>query len=76
MSSDQQPNAREGLTLKSFFLGLANGMMRDLFRLIAAVGIGTGIGAGVCLYYGVPLIFSFVGAFVVLGVVVLLLTDA
>ena len=63
------------LTLRAFFIGLAHRVVQDLFRLTAAAGIGTAIGAGVCLYYGLPLLLSLLGGLVVLGVAALMLSD-
>ncbi|MCC0001454.1 MAG: hypothetical protein H6871_05245 [Methylobacteriaceae bacterium] len=62
-------------TLSTFFADLAQGLVRDLFRLVAAAGIGTAIGAGVCLYYGLPLVLSLLGGLIVLGLAALLLSD-
>ena len=57
--------------LASLFLGLLN----DLVKFIIAFAVGTGAGAIICLYYGVPLIFSFIGGFIVLGLALAFMWD-
>ena len=58
--------------LASFFLGLA----RDLFRYVIAFAVGTGAGAIVCWYYGLPLALSLLGGILVLGLALAFSTDS
>lgn len=76
MGSEPRADLRENLTLKNFFAGLAHGILRDLFRLLSAAAIGVGIGAGVCLSYGLPLALSLVGGVIVVAVFAVLPSDA
>ncbi|MRX27244.1 hypothetical protein [Kangiella sp. HZ709] len=46
------------------------------FKLIIAFIIGTGAAAIVCWYYSIPLAFSIVGGFIVLGVWLALMSDS
>lgn len=58
--------------LTSFFASLA----RDVFKLVVAFAIGTGGGAIVCWYYGIPLALSILGGILVLGLAVALMSDS
>ena len=62
--------------LRDFFVSVFTGLLRDTLRLLIAFCIGTVVSAGVCLYYGLPLVLSLIGGFIVLGVAVLFLTNA
>ena len=55
----------------SFFASLA----RDAFKLVVAFAVGTGGGAIVCWYYGLPLALSILGGILVLGLALALTTD-
>ena len=48
---------------------LARDALRFLLRSIIAFAIGTGAGAIVCWYYGIPLIFALIGGVLVLALV-------
>jgi phosphate/sulfate permease len=61
---------------KGFFSSIFKGILRDLMWLISAFLIGTVAVGIVCLYYGVPLVFSIVGGLIVLGVALALKTDS
>ena len=61
---------------RGFFAALLMGLIRDAVKLLIAFAVGTGAGAIVCWYYGVPLIFSVIGGIVVLGLVLALTTDS
>lgn len=63
------------MSFANFFQGLLQRILGDIVRLFVAFGMGTGIGAGVCLYYGFPIGFSLVGGLIVLGVVAALLSE-
>ena len=61
---------------KGFFSSIFKSILRDLMWLISAFLIGTVAVGIVCLYYGVPLVFSIVGGLIVLGVALALKTDS
>jgi hypothetical protein len=61
-----EPNGRSNV-VSGFFATLLKGILRDLMRLVMAFALGTAGGAAICLYYGVPLILSFIGGIVLLG---------
>ena len=65
-SSDKsdRPNSQ------GFLVTLLQGLIRDTIGLWIAVLIGTIIGAVICLYFGIPLIFSLVGGVLVMAVYV------
>jgi hypothetical protein len=44
--------------------------------LLAAFVIGTGASSIVCLYYGIPIAFSLIGGFIVLGIAVALMSES
>ena len=62
--------------VKGFFSSLLLGLVRDAVKFIIAFAVGTGAGALVCWYYGIPLVFSFVGGILVLGLALALATDS
>ena len=63
MSTD--PNqAPEG-----FFAALFRGILQDLIVMAIVFLVATAICAGVCIYYGLPLVLSLAGGFIMLGVV-------
>ncbi len=57
--------------LGNFFASLA----QDLVRLVASFAVGTGAGALVCWYYGLPLVLSLIGGILVLGFALALTSD-
>ena len=59
-----------------FFASLFMSLVRDAVKLIIAFAVGTGAGAIVCWYYGVPLIFSLLGGILVLALALALTTDS
>jgi hypothetical protein len=59
---------RKGPVMKDFFLGLLRELGRLAGALVIAFAIGTGAGAVVCAYAGIPLIFSLAGGILVLGI--------
>ena len=63
-------------TERGFFASLFMSLVRDAVKLIVAFAVGTGAGAVVCWYYGVPLVFSVVGGILVLGLALALTTDS
>lgn len=62
--------------VKGFFSSLLFGLVRDAVKFIVAFAVGTGAGAIVCWYYGIPLVFSFLGGILVLGLALALSTDS
>ena len=63
------------ITIKGFFVSLLESFAKTAGYLFLAFAIGTGAMAGVCLYYGFPLVFSLVGGFVVLGIAVAIMAQ-
>ncbi len=73
------PNAKDDLKNngeRGFLASLFMGIVRDLVKFIIAFAVGTGAGAIVCWYYGVPLVFSLAGGILVLGLALALSTDS
>ncbi|MCH9696024.1 MAG: hypothetical protein K0U72_16030 [Gammaproteobacteria bacterium] len=70
-NSEHAEGAERGF-LASIFLGL----VRDLVKFVIAFVVGTGGAAIACWYYGVPLGFSLIGGFVVLGLALALTSDS
>lgn len=56
----------------SFFLSL----IRDLFKYVIAFAVGTGAGAIVCWYYGLPMFLSLLGGILVLALALAITTDS
>ena len=61
---------------RGFFSSLLMGLVRDAVKLIIAFVVGTGAGAIVCWYYGIPLIFSLLGGILVLVLALAISTDS
>jgi len=57
-----------GQMFRGFFGDLFTGILRDLMVITIVFILATGISALVCLYYGLPLVLSLVGGFLVIGV--------
>lgn len=72
---DSKTEFQEG-GVRGFVSSLVAGLVRDAVQLIVAFAIGTGGGAIVCWYYGIPLIFSLLGGILVLGLALALLSDS
>jgi len=47
-----------------------------MVKLVIAFGVGTGAGAVVCWYYGIPLVFSVIGGILVLGIALALMAES
>lgn len=62
--------------VRGFLSSLVLGLVRDLVKFIIAFAVGTGAGAIVCWYYGIPLAFSLLGGILVLGLALALSTDS
>ncbi len=65
---DEHPDKQEGSRAEGFFISLLQGAIRDTIGMWVSVLIGTIIGAVICLYFGIPLIFSLVGGLLVMAV--------
>ena len=77
MDDDRETKAvPEELTAGGFFKSLLTGLVRDAFKLIIAFAVGTGAGAIVCWYYGIPLVFSLIGGILVLALALAFMTDS
>ena len=61
---------------RGFFASLLIGLVRDLFKFVIAFAVGTGASAIACWYYGLPLVLSLVGGFIVLALALALTTDS
>lgn len=61
---------------RGFLVTLLVGLVRDAVKFIIAFGVGTGAGAIVCWYYGIPLVFSLLGGILVLGLALALMSDS
>ncbi len=61
---------------RAFFASLFIGIARDLLKFVIAFAVGTGASAIVCWYYGLPLVLSLVGGFIVLALALALTTDS
>ena len=59
-----------------FLKELLVSLIRDAFKFVIAFAVGTGASAIACWYYGIPLVFSLVGGFIVLGLALALSTDS
>ncbi len=70
--ADQTPDKKsilaEGTT--GFFSNLVSSILRDLMKLVIIFALGTFGGAVICLYYGFPLVFSFVGGVAIFAIAV------
>ena len=77
MNDDQETKVEihEG-GIWGFFTSLFAGLVRDAIKLVIAFAIGTGAGAIVCWYYGIPLAVSLLGGILVLGVALVFTTDS
>ena len=68
--------ASHDTSIRGFLTSLVAGLVRDAVKLIVAFAIGTGAGAIVCWYYGLPLALSLLGGILVLGLTLALSTDS
>lgn len=65
-----------GKIVSGFFASLFKELARATGVLIIAFVIGSGAAAGVCMYYGIPLVFSLIGGFLVLGIAIAIMLDS
>ena len=77
MNNDREtkPGVAEG-GVRGFFATLLQSLVRDIVKFITAFVLGTGAGAIVCWYYGIPLAFSLIGGFIVLGFALAVMSDS
>ncbi len=77
MSNNEEPKPR---IVEDGFLGFLKdvgaSLLGALVKFILAFVVGTGGGAIVCWYYGLPLALSIVGGILVLGLALALSTDS
>ena len=66
---DRDRRADAGRAMKEFLISLAGAFLGSLLLLAAVYGVTTLIFAGVCLYYGLPLVLSLVPGLVPVGIV-------
>lgn len=66
----------DGGSSRGFFASFLMSLVRDAVKLFIAFAVGTGAGAIVCWYYGIPLVFSLLGGILVLGLALALSTDS
>lgn len=77
MNDDKKTNANPNVgTSRGFIAEFLMGLARDAVKLILAFAIGTGAGAIVCWYYGIPLVFSLLGGVLVLGLALAISSDS
>lgn len=60
----------------SFLSQLLGSIAHGFAMLLMAFSIGTGASAVVCWFYGLPLILSLIGGFIVLGVAIALMSES
>ncbi len=72
---EAKPEISEGGVL-GFLKSLLMSILRDLVKLVLAFVVGTGAGAIVCWYYGIPLGFSILGGILVLALALAISTDS
>lgn len=77
MNDDHNANTKfHGSGVRGFFTSFVIGLVRDAVKLVIAFAVGTGAGAIVCWYYGIPLVFSIAGGIIVLGLALAFTTDS
>lgn len=53
-----------------FVTGLLTSILRDILKLVVIFALGTLGGAAICLYYGIAIIYSFVGGIAIFAIAV------
>ena len=61
---------------RGFFASLFMSLLRDAVKFVIAFAVGTGAGAIVCWYYGIPLVFALLGGILVLALALAFTTDS
>lgn len=59
-----------------FFKDIVKVIAGALVQVLIAFAVGTGAGALICWYYGLPIILSLIGGIVVLGIYLALISDS
>lgn len=70
MQNEDRPDTSAPSNRPGFLTTLLQGFIRDTVGLWITFLFGTGAAAVVCLYFGIPLIFSLLGGVIVLAVYV------
>jgi len=70
MRKDNRRDVTGRSNSQGFLATLLQGLIRDTVGLWITVLIGTVAGAVICIYFGIPLIFSLLGGVLVLAVYV------
>ena len=70
MDNDDRPGKPGDGNRQGFLTTLLQGMIRDTLGMWIVVLFGVSVGAVICHYYGVPLVFSLLGGVLVLAVYV------
>lgn len=77
MNNDDRSNSKkDGVESRGFLASILVGLVRDAIKMIVAFAVGTGAGAVVCWYYGIPLGFSILGGVLVLGLAIAVTSDS
>lgn len=77
MTIDPQQNKRpQTHQERGFFASLLFAFLDGILKFVTAFAVGTGAGALVCWYYGLPLVLSLVGGILVLGLALALMSDS
>ena len=61
---------------RGFSSSLLIGLGREILKYVIAFAVGTGAGAIVCWYYGIPLVFSIAGGILVVAIALALSSDS
>ena len=62
MTDERDTNAgARGEGVRGFLAGFMRDLVRDAVKFVIAFAVGTGAGAIVCWYYGIPLVFALLG---------------
>lgn len=76
MNNKNEPATEgDGGEVRGLVVSFLASLARDAFKLIVSFAVGTGAGAIVCWYYGIPLGFSILGGILVLGFALALTSD-
>lgn len=70
--SNQDPEKKSAFAegTAGFWSNLFSSILRDIMKLMVIFALGTLGGAAICLYYGFPLIYSFVGGIAIFAIAV------
>lgn len=70
--TDQNPDNKSAFPARNagFFSSLLTSLLRDMMKLVMIFALGTVGGAAICLYYGFPIVFSFVCGIAIFAIAV------